>query len=62
MNPKSNRKKLHKSSSDEEKLQDIQGVINYFLSEGIVVETRKGYYRLKTNQEIKKEIADICNN
>jgi hypothetical protein len=61
MNQKSNDWQPFDDSSNEQR-QDIQGVLNYFLSEGIVVETRKGYYRLKTNKEIQQEIADICNN
>lgn len=62
MNQKSNSWNPLDEDQEEEKRQEIQGVLNYFLSEGIVVETRKGYYRLKTNKEIQQEIADICKN
>lgn len=62
MNQKFNSLNPLDEDREEEKRQEIQGVLNYFLSEGIVVETRKGYYRLKTNKEIQQEIADICKN
>lgn len=62
MNQKFNSLNSLDEDREEEKRQEIQGVLNYFLSEGIVVETRKGYYRLKTNKEIQQEIADICKN
>lgn len=62
MNQKFNTWNPLDENQEEEKRQEIQKVLNYFLSEGIVVETRKGYYRLKTNKEIQQEIADICKN
>lgn len=62
MNQKSNSCNPLDEDQEDEKRQEIQRVLNYFLSEGIVVETRKGHYRLKTNKEIQQEIADICKN
>ena len=43
-----------------EKTQMIQKVLDYFKSEGVVIEPKKGYYRLKTQKEINKELAEIC--
>ena len=62
MNQKFNSYNPFDEDQEEQKHQKIQEVLNYFLSEGLVVETRKGYYRLKTNKEIQQEIADICKN
>jgi hypothetical protein len=60
MNRKFN--KLSSSKEDQEQRQDIQAVLDYFISEGMVVEKPKGYYRLKTKKEIQQEIAEICKN
>ena len=60
MNRKSN--KLNSSKEDQEQRQDIQAVLDYFISEGMVVEKPRVYYRLKTNKEIQQEIAEICKN
>jgi hypothetical protein len=62
MNRKFNKLNPFDENQEEEQRQHIQDVLNYFLSEGVVVETKKGYYRLKTNKEIQQEIAEICKN
>jgi hypothetical protein len=62
MNRKFNKLNPFDENQEKEQRQHIQDVLNYFLSEGVVVETKKGYYRLKTNKEIQREIAEICKN
>jgi hypothetical protein len=54
------KKKSRAQIARSEKTQMIKKVLEYFKTEGVVVEPHKGYYRLKTQKEIKKELAEIC--
>lgn len=43
--------------TDQEKREQIQQTLDYMIAEGMVVETKPGYYRMKTERELEKEMA-----
>lgn len=43
--------------TDQEKREQIQQTLDYMIAEGMVVETKPGYYRMKTERELEREMA-----
>lgn len=43
--------------TDQEKREQIQQTLNYMIAEGMVVETKPGYYRMKTERELEEEMS-----
>ena len=46
----------------EEQVQQVQQTLQYMIAEGMVVETKPGYFRLKTERELEQEMLDIFSN
>lgn len=44
--------------TDQEKKEQIQQTLDYMIAEGMVVETKPGQYRLKTEQELEEGMAN----
>jgi hypothetical protein len=47
--------------TDAEKKAAIYKELQYMIAEGMVVETKPGYYRMKTEQELEKEMQNLYN-
>jgi hypothetical protein len=45
--------------TDKEKKEQIQQTLDYMIAEGMVVETKPGQYRLKTERELEEEMATV---
>jgi hypothetical protein len=45
----------------KEKEQMVLQELQYMIAEGMVVETKPGYYRLKTEQELEQEMNALYN-
>lgn len=43
----------------EEQVKEVQQALQYMIAEGMVVETKPGFYRLKTERELEQEMLDI---
>jgi hypothetical protein len=43
--------------TDQEKKEQIQQTLDYMIAEGMVVETKPGYYRMKTERELEQEMS-----
>lgn len=43
--------------TDKEKKEQIQQTLDYMIAEGMVVETKPGYYRMKTERELEEEMS-----
>jgi hypothetical protein len=43
--------------TEQEKKDQIQQTLDYMIAEGMVVETKPGFYRLKTERELEQEMA-----
>lgn len=43
--------------TDKQKREQIQQTLDYMIAEGMVVETKPGYYRMKTERELEQEMA-----
>lgn len=43
--------------TDQEKKEQIQQTLDYMIAEGMVVETKPGYYRMKTERELEEEMS-----
>lgn len=43
--------------TDQEKKEQIQQTLDYMIAEGMVVETKPGFYRMKTERELEREMA-----
>jgi hypothetical protein len=48
---------MTKKEKEKMVLQELQ----YMIAEGMVVETKPGYYRLKTERELEKEMEALYN-
>jgi hypothetical protein len=48
---------MTKREKEQRVLQELQ----YMIAEGMVVETSPGYYRLKTERELEKEMQALYN-
>lgn len=46
----------------EEQVQQVQQTLQYMVAEGMVVETKPGYFRLKTERELEQEMLDLFSN
>jgi hypothetical protein len=46
---------MTKKEQEKRVLQELQ----YMIAEGMVVETSPGYYRLKTERELEKEMNEL---
>ncbi len=45
--------------TEQEKREQIQQTLEYMIAEGMVVETKPGYYRMKTERELAKEMEAL---
>lgn len=43
--------------TEQEKRDQIQQTLDYMIAEGMVVETKPGFYRIKTERELEQEMA-----
>lgn len=43
--------------TDQEKREQIQQTLDYMIAEGMVVQTKPGFYRMKTERELEEEMA-----
>lgn len=43
--------------TEQEKREQIQQTLDYMIAEGMVVETKPGYYRMKTERELEEEMS-----
>lgn len=48
--------------SNEEQVKQVQQTLQYMIAEGMVVETKPGFYRLKTERELEQEMLDVLSN
>lgn len=42
--------------TEQEKREAIQRELDYMIAEGLVVQTKPGYYRVKTERELEEEM------
>lgn len=45
--------------TEQEKRDQIQQTLDYMIAEGMVVETKPGFYRMKTERELEREMASL---
>jgi hypothetical protein len=45
--------------TDQEKKEQIQQTLDYMIAEGMVVQTKPGYYRMKTERELEVEMESL---
>ncbi len=45
--------------SEAEKKEAILRELKYMIAEGMVIETKPGYYRLKTERELEQEMDSL---
>ena len=45
----------------KEKVKQIQQTLDYLIAEGMVVEVAKGQFRLRTEEELNKELENCYN-
>ena len=43
--------------TEQEKREQIQQTLDYMIAEGMVVQTKPGYYRMKTERELEQEMC-----
>lgn len=43
--------------TEQEKKEQIRQTLDYMIAEGMVVETKPGFYRMKTERELEQEMA-----
>lgn len=43
--------------TDKEKRDQIQQTLDYMIAEGMVVQTKPGHYRMKTERELEQEMT-----
>jgi hypothetical protein len=47
--------------SEKEQKEAVLRELKYMIAEGMVVETKPGYYRLKTERELEQEMYNLYN-
>lgn len=47
--------------SEAEQKEAVLRELKYMIAEGMVVETKPGYYRLKTERELEQEMYNLYN-
>jgi hypothetical protein len=47
--------------TEKEQKELILQQLQYMVAEGMAVETKPGYFRLKTERELEKEMQDLYN-
>jgi len=47
---------------EEQQREQVQQQLQYMIAEGMVVQTKPGYYRLKTERELEQEMLDVLAN
>ena len=45
--------------TDQEKKEQIQQTLDYMIAEGMVIQTKPGYYRMKTERELEAEMESL---
>jgi hypothetical protein len=47
--------------TEKEQKEQVLQQLQYMVAEGMAVETKPGYFRLKTERELEKEMAALYN-
>ncbi len=53
--------KCQTNMTEKEQKEQILQQLQYMVAEGIAVETKPGYFRLKTERELEKEMQALYN-